>query len=104
MNDNIEGNDKPRQPFQQAQQPQPVSAKAAFREGGGNAPKGEDKSQNAIGDGKVDGAARGGGPRAKFDHARFTAGVVGVYEAFLKEPIPEEMVRLVRELGKRERE
>ena len=41
---------------------------------------------------------------AALDEARFTAGVVKLYEALLKEPIPEEMLRLVDKLGKRERE
>jgi hypothetical protein len=40
---------------------------------------------------------------APFDEARFTAGVVELYEALLKEPIPEDMLRLVDQLGKQER-
>jgi hypothetical protein len=37
------------------------------------------------------------------DHARFNAGIVGLYEAVLNEPIPEKMLRLIAELGKQER-
>ncbi len=44
-----------------------------------------------------------GAPNAPFDEARFNAGVVKLYEALLKEPIPEEMLRLVDRLGKQER-
>jgi hypothetical protein len=39
----------------------------------------------------------------ELDDARFTAGVVKLYEALLKEPIPEKMLRLVEELSKQER-
>lgn len=42
--------------------------------------------------------ARGG-----VDEARFTAGIARFYEAVLKEPIPEKMLRLVEEIAKRER-
>jgi hypothetical protein len=37
------------------------------------------------------------------DHARFTVGVVNLYEAVLSEPIPESMLRLIDEIGKQER-
>src|SRR5262249_23751035 len=37
------------------------------------------------------------------DHARFTAGVVHLYEAVLSEPIPEKMLRLIEEIGNQER-
>jgi hypothetical protein len=37
------------------------------------------------------------------DDARFTAGIVGLYEAVLSEPIPERMLRLIEEIGKQER-
>ena len=40
---------------------------------------------------------------AALDEARFTAGVVKLYEALLKEPVPEEMLRLIDKLGKQER-
>ncbi len=38
------------------------------------------------------------------DEARFAAGIVRFYDAVLKEPIPERMLRLVEEIAKRERE
>jgi hypothetical protein len=37
------------------------------------------------------------------DYARFSAGIVSLYEAVLSEPIPEKMLRLVEEIGKQER-
>jgi hypothetical protein len=37
------------------------------------------------------------------DHARFTAGIISLYEAVLNEPIPENMFRLIEEIGKQER-
>ena len=53
---------------------------------------------------------RGGKRRAKppakeaeLDEARFTAGIVQLYETVLKEPIPEKMLRLIEEIAKRER-
>jgi hypothetical protein len=53
---------------------------------------------------------RGGRRRAKppaeeaeLDEARFTAGIVQLYETVLKEPIPEKMLRLIEEIAKRER-
>ena len=54
---------------------------------------------------------RGGGKRrakppameAELDEARFTAGIVQLYETVLKEPIPEKMLRLIEEIAKRER-
>jgi hypothetical protein len=44
-----------------------------------------------------------GAPNPELDDARFTAGVVKLYEALLKEPIPDKMLRLVEELSKQER-
>lgn len=55
--------------------------------------RGQDSEPNS------DGAAAG----AALDDARFTAGVVKLYEALLKEPVPEEMLRLIDQLGKQER-
>ncbi len=52
---------------------------------------------------KADGGAQDDAASAALDDARFTAGVVKLYEALLKEPIPERMLRLVEELGKQER-
>jgi hypothetical protein len=40
---------------------------------------------------------------AGLDHARFTTGIVSLYESVLSEPIPEKMLRLVEEIGKQER-
>jgi hypothetical protein len=40
---------------------------------------------------------------AELDEARFTAGIVQLYETVLKEPIPEKMLRLIEEIAKRER-
>jgi hypothetical protein len=39
-----------------------------------------------------------------FDDARFTADVIKLYEAVLKEPIPADMLNLVDKLGKQERQ
>ena len=57
------------------------------------------------------GESAGGAPQkadpaagVALDEARFTAGVVKLYEALLKEPIPQEMLRLVGQLDKQERE
>jgi hypothetical protein len=36
------------------------------------------------------------------DHARFTAGIIGLYETVLSEPVPERMLRLIEEIGKQE--
>lgn len=83
MNDNIEGDDKSCQPPQQAQ-PEQISVERKRPAGRSN-------------------SSQGGGAKEGFDFARFTSGVVGVYDAFLKEPIPEEMLRLVRELNRKER-
>ena len=36
------------------------------------------------------------------DHARFTAGIISLYEAVLSEPVPKRMLRLIEEIGKQE--
>jgi hypothetical protein len=36
------------------------------------------------------------------DPARFTAGMIGLYEAVLSEPVPESMLRLIKEIEKQE--
>ncbi len=56
-------------------------------------------------DGKKVDIAPGGDPEREGvpDHARFTAGIVSLYAAVLKEPIPDRMLRLIEELGKLER-
>ena len=105
-------------PAQQAQQPQPTTAlndhqiqtpqmhsvsDASRRnsKGGptnsGKGSGGEPKSDG--GDSQSDGSDGG----ASLDEARFAAGVVKLYETLLKEAIPEEMLRLVDQLGKQER-
>ncbi len=105
-----------RSPAQQAQQPQPTTAmndhqlqKAQMHS---VSEKPRDVSENANkataatpkegrgGESKSDCPEVGAAP---FDEARFNAGVVKLYEALLKEPIPEEMLRLVEQLGKQER-
>ena len=43
------------------------------------------------------------GLKAGLDEARFTAGIVQFYEALLKEPVPEKMLRLIEQIAKRER-
>lgn len=42
-------------------------------------------------------------PGEGYDMGRFTAGIVRFYDAILKEPIPEKMLRLIGEIAKRER-
>jgi hypothetical protein len=37
------------------------------------------------------------------EHARFAAGIIGLYEAVLREPIPRRMLRLLEEIGQQER-
>jgi hypothetical protein len=59
---------------------------------------------NIIGTGTMNRQGDGGGRRTPvLDHARFAAGIVGLYETILSEPIPEKMLRLIEEIGKRER-
>jgi len=96
-------------PAQQAQQPQPSNALNDHIQ----SPRMlSEISENAGKDclprpsGSVDGEPQNTGSAASgaFDEARFTAGVVKLYEALLKEPIPDEMIRLVDQLGKQERE
>jgi hypothetical protein len=36
------------------------------------------------------------------DHARFTTGIIGLYEAVLSEPVPKRMRRLIEEIGMQE--
>ncbi len=116
MNERNKGEGERRAPAQQAQQPQPsevlndqfqsarllsenmdkITEKAGKDQlphpggGGGGGAGGEAKNMSPIAD-------------AAFDEGRFTAGVVKLYEALLKEPIPEDMLRLVDQLGKQER-
>ena len=60
-----------------------------------------DTDQQASG-GCADGEPKNENP-ASIDEARFTAGVVKLYEALLKEPVPDEMLRLIDQLGQQER-
>lgn len=88
-------------PAQQQQQPQPAHA----AEDEGLAAR-----AGSLARGVLDGGERAPGgnePNARrecFDQARFNAGMVRFYEAVLKEPIPEKMLRLVNEIAMRERE
>ena len=43
-------------------------------------------------------------PSRPFDQARFTAGVVGSFRGILREPIPDNMLRLIDDIAKRERQ
>jgi hypothetical protein len=91
MNENETSEQETRLPAQQTQQPQPASN-----------PGGKELAlQEAARD--SDRQPVEAGSNAAPDDARFSAGVVKLYEALLKEPIPEEMLRLVEELSKQER-
>jgi hypothetical protein len=87
-------------PKQQQQQPQPVQSA-------------KDESLSARAGSLPAGLLSGGGRKPRknmeeekkgFDEARCTAGIVRFYEAILKEPIPEKMLRLIGEIAKRERD
>jgi len=96
-----ENEDKVVLPAQQLQQPQP--AQNAKHEGlaarvGSLPPEALNNGAKNPGEGAASARTKG------FDQARFTAGIVRFYEAVLKEPIPEKMLRLVQELAKRERQ
>jgi len=100
MNECDEGKDKAPLPAQQTQQPQPVfeteSEGLAARRGSlsGNLLDGSTaKERESEDDAHTPGV----------DEARFTAGIVRFYEAVLKEPIPEKMLRLIDEIAKQER-
>ena len=102
MNESDTGEGQPRLPAQQAQQPQPAARlndQAYPLQMNASKDSGSD-SGNAKGGMKELGNSN---LNPAFDNARFTAGVAKLYEALLKEPIPEEMIRLVNELGKQER-
>jgi hypothetical protein len=95
-----EGEKKTPLSAQQTEQPQP--AKAKDNEGWparvGSLAGGifEDRSQK-----RPDGDASS--QASNLDYARFTAGVVRLYEALLKEPIPEKMLRLMEKIAEQER-
>jgi hypothetical protein len=92
--------DNGRSPAQQAQQPQPVHK--AQDEGLGA--RAASLSGLLDGNEKKPGEKAAGRRAPDLDQARFSAGVVLFYEAVLKEPIPEKMLRLIAEIGKRERQ
>jgi hypothetical protein len=89
MNENERSEGESRLPAQQAQQPQPASGsrRETF------------PHENALNSHRTGDSL----PNPELDEARFSAGVVKLYEALLKEPIPEEMLRLVEKLSKQER-
>ncbi|MGO8952591.1 MAG: hypothetical protein ACLPWS_07340 [Rhodomicrobium sp.] len=100
MHECDEGKDKASQPTKQTQQQQPAQGTQdeglALRAGSlphslleGRKPKVREQPPGK----------RMPGP----DEARFTAGIVRFYEAVLKEPIPEKMLRLIDEIAKQER-
>jgi hypothetical protein len=59
---------------------------------------------NGMDAGRINRPRAGARRRAPaLDRARFTAGIVSLYEAVLSEPIPERMLLLLEEIGKQER-
>jgi hypothetical protein len=107
MNERDRSAEERRVPAQQAQQPQPSKAlndhvQSPLKHIGSEKP--DIISEMAGKDRLVNPGESAGGEPPKADEARFTAGVVKLYEALLKEPIPQEMLRLVDQLGKQERE
>ena len=48
-------------------------------------------------------SSRAAKPAPVLDHARFTAGVIGLYETVLSEPVPERMLRLIEAIRKQEK-
>ena len=111
MNEGKKSEEAQRTPAQQAHQPQPSLALndhdhspkfAAAPNTQMVISKKANKERQATDESGDDGAD--GKDGAALDDARFTAGVVKLYETLLKEPIPDEMLRLIDELGKQERE
>jgi len=100
MHECDDGDDKASHPTKQTQQPQPTLGA-------------EDKGWGARADSLPHTLLEGNEPKVLEGHpgedipgpdeARFTAGIVRFYEAVLKEPIPEKMLRLIDEIAKRER-
>jgi hypothetical protein len=112
MNERNKGEEERRAPAQQAQQPQPsevlndqFQSARLLSENMDKITEKAGKDQLPHPGGSVGGEAKNMSPiaDAAFDEGRFTAGVVKLYEALLKEPIPEDMLRLVDQLGKQER-
>jgi hypothetical protein len=100
MDERDESEDKVVLPAQQQHQPQ--AARAAKDEG--LAACAAPVAGGLLGGEKAPGGSEPNEDRRPFDQARFNAGMVRFYEAVLKEPIPEKMLRLVDEIAKRERE
>ena len=98
MHESDAGEDKPL-PVQQTRQPQPVRGmqEEAWAARARSLPhsvlEGHGGNRRRVPE----------APRPGFDEARFTAGIVRFYEAVLREPIPEKMLRLLDEIGKQER-
>ncbi len=94
-----------RLPAQQAQQPQPPTNSQTEPRAPQQSPLPEKPSKVAkpLKTPDAEQNADASAVSAALDEARFTAGVVRLYETLLKEPIPEEMLRLVEKLGKQER-
>ena len=112
MNERNKGEGERRAPAQQAQQPQPSKVLNDQFQSARLLSENTDKITEMAGKTQPPQPGGGGGGEAKnmspiadaaFDEGRFTAGVVKLYEALLKEPIPEDMLRLVDQLGKQER-
>jgi hypothetical protein len=112
MNERNKGEEERRAPAQQAQQPQPsevlndqFQSARLLSENMDKITEKAGKDQLPHPGGSAGGEANNMSPiaDAAFDEGRFTAGVVKLYEALLKEPIPEDMLRLVDQLGKQER-
>ena len=112
MNERNKGEGERRAPAQQAQQPQPSKALNDQFQSARLLSENTEKITEKAGKNQpphpsrgADGEAKNMSPiaHAAFDEARFTAGVVELYEALLKEPIPEDMLRLVDQLGRQER-
>ena len=112
MNERDRGEEATRVPAQQAQQPQPSSTLNSHAQLphllGGHEEKTLAISQKMDTDGHSSRGSGGGddpedGSPPGIDEARFTAGVVKLYEALLKEPVPDEMLRLIEQLGQQER-
>ena len=112
MNERNKGEGERRAPAQQAQQPQPSEVLNDQFQSARLLLENTDKITEKAGKNQLPHPGGGAGGEAKnmspiadaaFDEGRFTAGVVKLYEALLKEPIPENMLRLVDQLGKQER-
>jgi hypothetical protein len=97
MDENDSANDGSRLPPLQAQQPQLAAAS--------NTKAAESAAHEIWGQAREREAAqvKEGAADGMFDDARATAGLVGLYQELLKAPIPEDMLRLVRELETKER-